>query len=537
MSHKLALELRWIPSAKNTTKTMSSARDPPFNPPPFNPRLNDARHPLPPPLSGDSDRPVFVRKAVQRRAIDYTANNLIHSAERAYTASLTRNPIQDSVVVKPTSGSMLDFPPSWNLRHVPASSFALKFVHVSANKIKTPINKVIFMPDGRRVLTCSQNGEFTLWNAASFNFETILQAHNNPVRTATVSHSENWLISADDSGQIKYWQMNFNNLKQTQAHGEPIRGVSFSPTDLKFATCADDATIKIFDFARAKAETTLNGHGGDVRCVQWHDTKSVVASGGGRDCVVKLWDPRVGAQRQCLSTLHMHKGSVNCLKWNQNGHHLVTGSKDASLKVTDIRTLKTISSHVGPYSKDIASVTWHPHDERVFTSGAGDGSIAYWIVGGGSDPQAEVRGAHESQTNDIAWHPAGHLLVSGSNDNAIKFWCRNRPGEVARDTTSRVTKAEYAQEAIVAAHQQAVAATQGGGIGSTRGVLGETTTAGIARGASAVPGLSRPPPPRPPSGGPPTGQPPPPQAPSGAPPPPRPPPPRAPSGPAPPSST
>jgi len=97
MSHKLALELHWIPSANNTTKTMSSARDPPPNPPPFNPRLNDARHPLPPPLSGDSDRPVFVRKAVQRRAIDYTANNLIHSAERAYTASLTRNPIQDSV--------------------------------------------------------------------------------------------------------------------------------------------------------------------------------------------------------------------------------------------------------------------------------------------------------------------------------------------------------------------------------------------------------------------------------------------------------
>ena len=84
---------------------------------------------------------------------------------------------------------------------------------------------VIFMPDGRRVLTCSQNGEFTLWNAASFNFETILQAHNNPVRTATVSHSENWLISADDSGQIKYWQMNFNNLKQTHsARGNRFEG-------------------------------------------------------------------------------------------------------------------------------------------------------------------------------------------------------------------------------------------------------------------------------------------------------------------------
>jgi len=142
---------------------MSSARDPPPNPPPFNPRVNDARHPLPFPPSGDSDRPVFVRKAVQRRAIDYTANNLIHSAERAYTGSLTRNPIQDSVLVKPTSGSMLDFPPSWNLRHVPASSFALKFVHVSANKIKTPINKgTMYMLDLTSTTRWRENGIFAL---------------------------------------------------------------------------------------------------------------------------------------------------------------------------------------------------------------------------------------------------------------------------------------------------------------------------------------------------------------------------------------
>jgi polyadenylation factor subunit 2 len=84
-----------------------------------------------------------VRKAVQRRTIDYTANNLIASANRAFIASVAKNPFKDEAFVKPTSGSMLDFDPSWNLKHQPASSFALKFVHVSANKIKTPINKGI----------------------------------------------------------------------------------------------------------------------------------------------------------------------------------------------------------------------------------------------------------------------------------------------------------------------------------------------------------------------------------------------------------
>ena len=37
--------------------------------------------------------------------------------------------------------------------------------------------------------------------------------------------------------------------------------------------------------------------------------------------------------------------------------------------------------------------------------------------------------AHESAVWSLAWHPLGHLLASGSNDHAIKFWCRSRPGD------------------------------------------------------------------------------------------------------------
>lgn len=28
----------------------------------------------------------------------------------------------------------------------------------------------------------------------------------------------------------------------------------------------------------------------------------------------------------------------------------------------------------------------------------------------------------------MKWHPAGHLLATGSNDRQTKFWARNRPG-------------------------------------------------------------------------------------------------------------
>ena len=34
----------------------------------------------------------------------------------------------------------------------------------------------VWTPEGRRCLTGTQSGEFTLWNGSQFNFETILQA-------------------------------------------------------------------------------------------------------------------------------------------------------------------------------------------------------------------------------------------------------------------------------------------------------------------------------------------------------------------------
>ena len=49
------------------------------------------------------------------------------------------------------------------------------------------------------------------------------------------SHNDTWMVTGDHGGYIKYWQSNMNNVKMFQAHKEPVRDVSFSPTDTKFA--------------------------------------------------------------------------------------------------------------------------------------------------------------------------------------------------------------------------------------------------------------------------------------------------------------
>ena len=109
------------------------------------------------------------------------------------------------------------------------------------------------------MLTGSTSGEFTLWNGLTFNFETILQAHDSAVRAMQFSHSGLYLASADQSGIIKYFQPNMNNLTAWQGHREAIRDLSFSPDDGRFATASDDSTIRIWSFEESREERVLTG--------------------------------------------------------------------------------------------------------------------------------------------------------------------------------------------------------------------------------------------------------------------------------------
>ncbi|XP_077471562.1 pre-mRNA 3' end processing protein WDR33 isoform X2 [Stigmatopora argus] len=366
-----------------------------------------------------------MRKAVNRKTIDYNPSVIRYLQNRQW-----QRDHRDLRAIQPNAGCYNDLVPPIGMLNNPMNAVTTKFVRTSTNKVKCPVFVIRWTPEGRRLVTGASSGEFTLWNGLTFNFETILQAHDSPVRAMTWSHNDMWMLTADHGGYVKYWQSNMNNVKMFQAHKEAVREASFSPTDSKFATCSDDGTVRIWDFQRCHEERILRGHGADVKCVDWHPSKGLVVSGS-KDSQqpIKFWDPKTG---QSLATLHAHKNTVMEVKWNSNGNWLLTASRDHLCKLFDIRNMKEELQVFRGHKKEATAVAWHPIHEGLFASGGSDGSLLFWNVG----VEKEVGGmemAHEGMIWSLAWHPLGHILCSGSNDHTSKFWTRNRPGDKMRD--------------------------------------------------------------------------------------------------------
>lgn len=50
-----------------------------------------------------------------------------------------------------------------------------------------------------------------------------VQAHDTALRVMEWNKNETWLLTADHTGNVKYWQSNMNNVKSFDAHTEVIR--------------------------------------------------------------------------------------------------------------------------------------------------------------------------------------------------------------------------------------------------------------------------------------------------------------------------
>mmetsp|Transcript_62132 Transcript_62132/g.196517 ORF Transcript_62132/g.196517 Transcript_62132/m.196517 type:complete len:306 (+) Transcript_62132:2-919(+) len=122
--------------------------------------------------------------------------------------------------------------------------------------------------------------------------------------------------------------------------------VALSEDGTRGISGGSDSTVMLWDVARGAQIANLRGHRGQVRCVAMLDERRFLSAGA--DGLGRVWDVRARSG-SCAATLDGHVDAVTCFGTDGSGTQIVTGSRDRTIRVWDIRVggrpLHTLQGH------------------------------------------------------------------------------------------------------------------------------------------------------------------------------------------------
>jgi WD40 repeat protein len=338
------------------------------------------------------------------------------------------------------------------------------------------VNSVAFSPDGKTLVSGSNDGTIILWDVsnpkAPVELGQPLKGHTSHVESVAFSPDGKTLASVGFfASTIILWDVS-NRQSPVELDvplgGHSIRSYVYSAaffSDGKTLASGGDDGIVLWDVSNPKAPVQLGEPVGDPAHGIFISNGKTLASGSG-DNIIILWDmSNPGAPIKLGWPLTGHTNFVRSMAFSPDGKTLASGSCgkiDASLVVQpclqgeiilwDVSNPKSpiqFRARLADHTDWVYSLAFSP-DGRALASGSFDGSIILWDV---SNPKSPVQlgatlSGHSYVVNSLAFSPDGKTLASGSWDDTIILWAVDPilwQASACQSVSRNFTRAEWVQ--------------------------------------------------------------------------------------------
>jgi WD40 repeat protein/serine/threonine protein kinase len=234
-----------------------------------------------------------------------------------------------------------------------------------------------------------------------------------------------WLASGSLDKTVALWSRASRSRIRQWDHGAPVWSVAYSAELGYLASAGEDGTVQLWDLndPSPAAKATLKGHRPGVRAVCFAPNGRTLASGGGADGTVKVWDADKWFEVQPLAG---HSSEVWSVAFSPDGKTLATGGDDNTVKLWDRASGKLLAS-LKRGSELVTSVAYAP-DGRTVAAANYDNSVTLWDVATGKE--RKTLEGHPDTVRCVAFSPDGRTLASGGDggplggpmDCAIRLW-------------------------------------------------------------------------------------------------------------------
>ena len=265
---------------------------------------------------------------------------------------------------------------------------------------------VSFSPDGRYVLSGSNNNTITLWDVATGREIRTFTARVKDALIQSVAFSPNGLYALSGSTDkiIRLWDVAAGSeIRQFAGHTDSVQSVAFSP-DGQYA---------------------LSGGGCKRIETQSGNTTTIMRQGAQCGKNLILWDLTTGRE---LRTLTGHTGDVSSVAFSPNGKYALSGSWDETIKLWEVATGREIRTFAG-HTRIVDAVAFSPDGIHII-SASSDNTIKLWDVATGREISTSK--GHEGNINTVAFANDAKSFVSGGSDGTIRRWDTKTGKEIAQ---------------------------------------------------------------------------------------------------------
>jgi Tol biopolymer transport system component len=147
-----------------------------------------------------------------------------------------------------------------------------------------------FSPDGRRIVTASDDTTARVWDAESGREIARLQAYEGTVRSASFSPDGLRIVTASSDKTARVWDAASGaEIALLRGHDAMVNGASYSRDGRRIVTASDDTTARVWDAASAQEIVVLRAHSERVLSASFSpDGRRIVTASFDR--TARVWD-------------------------------------------------------------------------------------------------------------------------------------------------------------------------------------------------------------------------------------------------------
>ena len=251
-------------------------------------------------------------------------------------------------------------------------------------------------------VSVASSNEIWLSDAATPEKGAQIRQLTGEVLSVAFSPDGSLLAGGTKDGKIRLWDGKSGEPKHQPMWQEGVVvSVEFSRDGMALASASGNQA-QIWDATTIKKQHTLIGHILEVTCISFSPDGHVLVTGS-KDCTVRVWNAKTGDQ---MRMLHAHTRLVSGLAFSSDGKTLASTGDDSTLRLWDTETWE-LRRILTDDSTKMTGVAFAPDGRGIVVGSAG--KMILWDAETGS-------------VFSLVYSPDGSILASGSDDMTVRLW-------------------------------------------------------------------------------------------------------------------